>query len=126
GVLRFSSYLPSMTMAQRKERVVPFSFISIFYGITTYMFYAKMQLNLVLIMIMLGITLISFLVALLTMFWKISAHSAALAGSAGFFLAVMVRFSLSDLLWPLVVSIIIAGAVMSARLYLNAHRPKEI
>lgn len=126
GVLRFSSYIPSMTMAQRKERVVPFLFISVFYGITTYMFYAKMQLNMVLIMIMLGITLISFLVAFVTVFWKISAHSAALAGSAGFFMAVMMRFSLNDLLWPLVVSVIIAGAVMSARLYLNVHRPMEV
>lgn len=126
AVLRFSAYIPSMSMRNRRERVVPFLFVSVFYAITTYMFYAKMQLNLVLIVIMLAITVITFLLALVTVFWKVSIHSAAVMGMVGFFIAIMIRFPLSNLLLPLVLSVLMAGVVMSARLYLNEHKPEEV
>lgn len=126
GVLKFSDYISSLTMKDRKERVIPFLFVSIFYGITTYMFYAKMQLNQVLVLIMLSITIISFVIAIITVFWKISAHSAAIAGMMGFLIAIMIKYSLSSLLIPVILSVLIVGIVMSSRLYLNFHKPSEI
>ena len=126
GVLRFSDYISSLAMKNRKERVVPFLFVSIFYGITTYMFYAKMQLNQVLVLIMLSITIISFLTAIITFFWKISAHSAAIAGLMGFLIAIMIKYSIGSLLIPVVLSVLVVGVVMSSRLYLNSHKPSEI
>lgn len=126
GVLRFSDYISSMAMKERKERVIPFLFVSVFYGITTYMFYAKMQLNQVLVLIMLTITIITFLIAIITFFWKISAHSAAVAGMMGFFIAIMVKFSMESLLFPVILSVLLVGIVMSSRLYLNSHKPSEI
>ena len=126
GVLKLSDYISSLAMKDRKERVIPFLFVSVFYGITTYMFYAKMQLNKVLVLIMLAITLISFLIALITFFWKISAHSAAIAGMMGFFISIMVRYSLETFLVPVILSVLLVGVVMSARLYLNSHTPAEI
>lgn len=126
GVLRFSDYISSMAMKERKERIIPFLFVSVFYGITTYMFYAKMQLNQVLVLIMLAITIITFLIAIITFFWKISAHSAAIAGMMGFFIAIMVKFSMVSLLFPVILSVLLVGIVMSSRLYLNSHSPSEI
>ncbi len=126
AVLRFSAYIPSFSMRQRKERIVPFLFVSAFYGITTYMFYAKMQLNTILVVIMLAITTVTFIMAIVTVFWKISVHSAAIMGLVGFLVAIMIRFPLSNLLWPLVLGVVVAGLVMSARLYLNEHRPDEV
>lgn len=126
GVLKLSDYISSLAMRERKERVIPFLFVSVFYGITTYMFYAKMQLNTVLVLIMLAITLISFLIAIITFFWKISAHSAAIAGMMGFFIAIMIKFSLETFLFPVILSVLLVGIVMSARLYLNSHTPSEI
>lgn len=126
ALMRFSAYIPSLSMEERKDRIVPFLFVSVFYAITTYLFYAKMQLNTVLIIIMLTITVISFFAAVVTMFWKISVHSIALSGMVGFFVALMVKFSLASLLVPLVLSVLIAGVVMSSRLYLNVHKPSEV
>lgn len=126
GVLKLSDYISSLAMKDRKERVIPFLFVSVFYGITTYMFHAKMQLNKVLVLIMLAITLISFLIAVITFFWKISAHSAAIAGMMGFFISIMIKFSLETFLIPVIISVLIVGVVMSARLYLNSHTPSEI
>ena len=126
GVLKFSAYISSLAMENRQERVIPFLFVSVFYGITTYMFYAKMQLNAILIVIMLVITIISFLVTVTTFFWKISAHSASIAGMIGFLMAIMVKYSLEALLAPLIASILLAGVIMTSRLYLNAHKPSEI
>jgi membrane-associated phospholipid phosphatase len=126
AVLRFSAYIPSFSMRNRKDRIVPFLFVSVFYAITTYMFYAKMQLNQVLVVIMLAITVVTFFLALVTVFWKISIHSAAITGMVGFLVAIMIKFPLADLLWPLVLSVVVAGLVMSARLYLNEHEPNEV
>lgn len=126
AVLRFSAYIPSFSMRRRQDRIVPFLFVSVFYGITTYMFYAKMQLNQVLVVIMLAITAVTFFLALVTIFWKISIHSAGMMGMVGFLAGIMIKYPLVNLLWPLVLSVVVAGLVMSARLYLNEHRPKEV
>lgn len=126
GVLKLSTYISSLDMEDRKERVIPFLFVAAFYAITTYMFYQKMQLNKVLIIIMLAITVITLIVALTTLYWKISAHSAAICGMVGFFVGIMVKYSLEALFVPLVVSIVVAGLVMTSRLYLDSHRPSEI
>src|SRR5690606_18612914 len=89
AVLRFSAYIPSFSMRNRKDRIVPFLFVSVFYAITTYMFYAKMQLNQVLVVIMLAITVVTFFLALVTVFWKISIHSAAITGMVAFLVAII-------------------------------------
>lgn len=126
AVLRFSAYIPSFSMRKRQDRIVPFLFVSVFYGITTYMFYAKMQLNQVLVVIMLAITAVTFFLALVTIFWKVSIHSAGMMGMVGFLVAIMIKHPWANLLWPLVLSVVVAGLVMSARLYLNEHKPSEV
>lgn len=126
GILKFSSTIPDFYMRTRQERIIPFVFISIFYAITTYMFFPKLRLNEVLIMVMAGITAIVILVTIITFFWKISVHSAGISGAVGFIMALNVLFPHTSLLYPLLALIILAGMVMSARLYLNSHHPNEV
>ncbi len=59
-----------------------------------------------------------------TFFFKISVHSVAWAGLVGIILPL--NAANSTLLLPTAVLIVIAGAVMSARLKLNAHTPREV
>jgi hypothetical protein len=113
-------------MQERRVRVLPFFFTTIFYGITTYMFMAKIRENSIFVVILMAITLIVLTVTLLTLFFKVSTHSAAVSGMIGFLLSIALKHSQHDLLFPLVGLLLMAGLVMSARLYLNAHKPNEI
>ena len=123
---RWHETLKNFTMEERKARILPFFFTTIFYGITTYMFMAKIKENNIFVIILMAITLIVLAVSVITLFTKISAHSAAASGLFGFTLAIAFKYSQHGLLFPLVGILLMAGLVMSARLYLNAHKPGEI
>jgi hypothetical protein len=69
---------------------------------------------------------ISFLVSVITLFWKISVHSVSVNSMVGFLMAAMVSKVEPELLYPLLGSILAAGAVMSARLYLDVHSPAQV
>ena len=66
------------------------------------------------------------ILTVLNFFLKVSIHSAGMAGLVGFILAIGYKFPGHQLLFPIVFSILIAGLVMSARLFLNSHNPKEV
>ncbi len=72
-------------------------------------------------------TAVVVLTNLITFFWKISAHSAGAAGVVGFSLIYSSKFAAGQqLLLPMILAVLMLGLVMWARLYLNAHKPKEI
>ncbi len=59
----------------------------------------------------------------ITLFYKVSVHSLALGGLIGILLP-LIKFS-SALLWPTASVITISGLVISSRLFLGAHTPRE-
>ncbi len=61
-----------------------------------------------------------------TFFYKLSVHSLAMWGAVGMMLPMNKVSEVGSLLIPTAIVIIIAGVVMSARLALNAHTPREI
>ena len=125
-LLRYFGGMPSLKMVDRKERPVPFLSISIFYAFITYLFISKYSFYTNISIILAGITLILFLVTLITLYWKISAHSAAISGAVGFLAAFILLFQDQQLLLPLAGLIVLAGVSMSARLYLQVHKPLEV
>lgn len=64
--------------------------------------------------------------AAITLFYKLSIHSLALWGMVGMLLPMNKVSEVNGLLIPTVITIVIAGLVMSARLALNAHTPREV
>lgn len=126
SMLKFSGSISSFKLENREERVMPFLFVSIFYGLTTYLFVFKIQVNEVIAILLAATTVLVAVLTLITVWFKISIHAAGISGVVGFFLVFGVRYPDSQALYPLVVLLISAGLVMSARLQLNAHTPKEI
>ena len=57
--------------------------------------------------------------------WKISAHGVGMGGLLGFLWAMQTRTEYAILL-PLAVAVLCAGAVATARLYLQAHLPSQV
>jgi membrane-associated phospholipid phosphatase len=125
-VLYYLGALPSLRMARRKERVVPFLYIAVFYAFITYFFISRYQPYLNISIMLAGITFIIFLVTIITFYWKVSIHSAAISGVVGFLASFTLLYHELQLLYPLAFMMVLAGILMSARLYLNAHKPAEV
>ena len=121
---RFTGTIRDLAMAERKDRILPFAFISILYCVVTYMFYWKFPVP-NLLKLMLIVTSMVIVVALVTPFFKVSVHSLAIWGIIGI-LVPLNQASDGLLLYPLAVLLVIAGIVMSSRLLLDAHVPQEV
>ncbi len=126
SVLRLTSSISSFWLEDRKERVLPFFIMAVYYGATAYILISRIPPNEFLSVILITMTLMVIAIALITINWKISVHSTALSGLAGFILGLVLKLPSTELLYPLVASILLTGTVMSARLALNAHTPNQI
>ncbi len=124
--LRLTSTIKSLHMNERGDRIIPFTIIAGFYGVTTYMFYTKLTLNPVLVTLMFVTTLLIVVLTIITFYWKISIHSAGIGGVAGFTLSLVQIFPGSELLVPFVGAILALGWIMTARLFLKAHDTSQV
>jgi membrane-associated phospholipid phosphatase len=113
-------------MENSKERVFPFVLIGAFYSILIYFIRKAPQLNDMILIVMTCVTVAILMVALISNFWKISAHAVGISGMIGVLAVINNKVPDAMLFYPLVVLIFLAGCLMSARLYLNAHTPSQI
>lgn len=118
--------LSSLHLPTREERLVPFTLITIIYSVVTLMFYYKVSVNVNFNKVMLITATLVLLATIGTLFQKLSVHSLAICGALGILLPLNKAVGDGVLFYPTVVVLIIAGLVMSSRLYLNAHTPREI
>jgi hypothetical protein len=122
---KMSGTIKDLTLFNRSDRLVPFAFISILYGVVTLMFYWKFPVPgvLKLMMIVTALVLVS---AIVTVVYKLSIHSVAVWGMIGILLPLNKASAEGLLLIPTIVGVLVAGLVMSSRLQLNAHVPREV
>jgi membrane-associated phospholipid phosphatase len=118
--------ITSLTIDNKNERFLPFLSTTLFYMLTTYLFMSQLRGYYTLIVILGSITASLALVTLISVFWKISAHSVGVCGVAGFLFGLYYKYADYQLFYPILVVVIIAGLVMSARLSLNAHDPVQV
>ena len=111
-------------MKERKERILPFIMITVFYGILTALFFYKVSVNVNFNKLMLIVVSLSLVAAVITFFFKISVHSLAMGGAIGILMPLN-KATDGDLLLPVTWLIVLAGVVMSARLLLQAHTLRE-
>ena len=114
----------------RHERRLPYLITLILYALSTYLFGWQFQPISELapqIAVVLGsITVSLAVVTLVSLRWKISAHATGMGGCLGAIGGVIMRYGDFSLFFPLLVSILITGLLLSARLRLNAHSPAQI
>lgn len=122
---RLSGTIRNLHLPVRRERLLPFTLISLLYALVTWMFHWKLPIGNV-VELMLIITAMVITATVATFFFKISIHSLAAAGMAGILLPLIKAEGGDTLLVPACGVIVIAGLVMSARLYLQVHTPREV
>jgi hypothetical protein len=125
---RLFGVISSFTLVERAERIRPFFLIVMLYGLFTFLLYFRTGLapgdnlfNLILVIDLLVV--FSFL---FTLFYKISIHSVGIWGAIGILLPLNKVAEDGSLFVPTLAAMVIAGLVMSARLQLNAHTPREV
>jgi hypothetical protein len=123
--LKTSGTISSFRLVRRQERILPFILITIFYGITTFLFYSKIQVNNLLMAIFVGATLVVALITIITIFIKISVHSVGAGCIVGYIFGFNRLYPGFEMILILTIAIVLSGAILSSRLYLKAHTPKE-
>lgn len=121
-----TNMIPDYYMTDRRDRLIPFIFISIFYLLTTIMFAVKFTINPTISLIFYATTAIIVAATAITTQLKVSVHGAGIGGLVGFLMGFSIIDPMNQLMVPLVTAIVIAGLVLSSRLYLNVHSPREV
>ncbi len=126
GTLRLSNFITDLNLMNKKQRLTPFLFVTCFYGITAYMFYAKLSINNLIYIIFITTAVLLFILTVVTLFWKISTHGAGIGGIIGFVMALGMVYPIPHLAIVVAFLIVIAGLISYARLSLNAHTPLQV
>lgn len=123
-LLKYRNIISSYNMNTRSDRIVPMAIGSLMYLVTTIIFYS-FQIPGIIKSFILATTILSILILVITLRWKISIHSAGLGSLLATVMALSVRMyaNLAAIWIPL---ILISGLVMASRLYLNSHNPSQI
>ena len=126
--LRLIGTVSSFTMEKRRERIRPFFLITVIYCFVTYIFSVKTRVSTDdnLFRFLLIIDLLVITATVITFFYKVSVHSIGIMGLLGVIVPLNRVAENNDLLIPTLILVVIAGLVMSSRLQLNSHTPREV
>ncbi|OZI07979.1 hypothetical protein BWI93_11700 [Siphonobacter sp. BAB-5385] len=116
----------SLTMERLEDRRGPYLIIVLLYTIFSFASFRYLVLLPQLTVVMASVTFSVSCVSFISLYWQISAHATGMGGVIGGLIALTARFGTTSLLAPLVIFIVLTGLVMSARLQLNAHTPRQI
>ncbi len=121
-----AKYISSVSMPKREERIIPFLGIAVLYVLITLVLFYWQPIFHLLGLLMSGISLVLVAVNAITFFYKVSVHSAGVSGGLGILMGLQYRYPSQYFLYPILLFIMLAGIVVSARLALQAHTPLEL
>lgn len=119
--------LSGIELEKREERTMPYLLVIVYYGIFYYVIWNFEPVISPLIYSMYFAIICTLILALIiNYFWKISVHLLALGGLTGALAALPKFHNEIDTLIPLILVILISGAVGFARFVLKAHSLRQI
>jgi membrane-associated phospholipid phosphatase len=77
-------------------------------------------------LIITGIAFSVAAVAVISLYWKISAHAVGISGTLGALIGIAIKYGNAELFYPILIIVLIMGLLISARLHLNAHTPSQV
>ena len=125
-----AGYIQNLQLTNLSDRRLPYFLTAFVYIVVAYLFAFRIQSISTLApeipILISSISLSILLVGIISLSWQISAHGVGIGGVVGVISSLMLKFSLTDLFFPLLLLVILTGFVASARLKLNAHTPAQI
>lgn len=125
-MMKLTGNIASFNLKSREERVFPFSMVSLFYVISSYLFYLKFEIEPVFTLSLVSISICVILLTSISFFWKISAHMTGISGFLAIIFVLAIKNPSVNLVYMMLPLIMISGIIASSRLYLNAHSPMEV
>lgn len=125
-LLKAFGAVSSFEMESRRERLLPFAMVTIIYVVVAVLFFIKTRGNVNFNKVMLIVASLALVATVATIFQKVSIHSMTMGGVAGIILPLNKTLDNGGLVWPTALLLVAGGLVMSSRLYLNAHTPREV
>lgn len=121
---KYRNIISSWTIENRRERTIPLFITTILYFTTSYIIF-RFPIPVFLKTFVFAAFFVSLAITIINLWWKISIHSAA--SGALIALVLILSFKMySPLVWYLIAVIIVAGLVLSSRLKLNTHSPRQV
>jgi hypothetical protein len=128
GIFKAFGTIRTFAMVDRRERLVPFIFISAIYVAVTYLFYVQTRMNLNdnFLKFMVIIDMLVIVATVATFFFKVSVHCISAWGLIGIIVPLNKISEIETLFYPTLFIIVLAGIIMSARLQVGAHTSREV
>lgn len=128
GIMKALGSIRSFQMETREERILPFTAVSLVYIAITVIFYFKTRISLGdnFLKLMVVIDLLAVMATIITFFFKVSVHSLTAWGIIAILIILSKLSEEGSLFYPALISILLTGFIMSARIYLQAHSLKEV
>jgi hypothetical protein len=123
-ILFYRKLLSSFQANTREERLIPQLIILILYVIT-FVYFARLPLSRVIHGYVLATALTLASVLILSIWFKICMHSAAMGGLAGLIIALIFLYE-TPLMGVLILALLAGGLTASSRLAMGAQRPLEV
>lgn len=116
--------ISSLEMEDKTERRLPYLITATFY-ILTYYLLQKFNLSVLVYIVMLGASTAILIAMFINFKWKISAHMVGIGGLIGVLTGLTIRLHM-NFIFLIVLFILLAGFLGTARLILKAHVPSQI
>lgn len=140
AMLRFLGFVQSLELPEKEERIGPYIITSIFYLWLFRNFLGNSLIPTAYTSFVLGATISLFIAFFINIFSKISAHAVGMGGLVGMVVITMLLFSYGNfevslpligvfhlnMVTVLLIVIVLAGLVGTARLVLKAHEPMDL
>lgn len=119
-------WVQTLTLKNLRERRLPYLTTTIFYLFLSYFLYSRSSAYQPTAVLIFFSAIVIIIVAVVSLWWQISAHAAAIGGCFGAFCVTFFKYGDPNLYYAALASLILAGAVMSSRLKLNAHSLTQV
>ena len=114
----------SLEMETQRERIIPYSITIIFYVFALYMI-KQAPIPAIVFNFIVGATLSIIVAFVINIKWKISAHMIGVGGLVGVLFCASILLGIYITPY-LVLALLLAGLIGTARLILNAHTPSQV
>lgn len=120
----FTGLIRNIHMDEQRQRIIPY-FITFILFYTAHFLVKKLPLSTFVTSFMFASAMTVLLLLIISYFWKISSHMAGAGGITGLILCISMMLS-ADLMYYLIIALMLAGILATARLYLNAHNGLQV
>lgn len=123
-LMRRAGLVSGLELPRREERLVPYLMTLLYGGMTLYLLY-RTPLHPVAYAFFIGMLVAIALSALITLWWKISAHLVGIGGLVGMLFALNAVHGV-DVFHPLVIALVLSGLLGTARLLTSDHTHVQV